>query len=240
VAFEVLPAIDLQGGRVARMTRGDRSTIEHVDLDPLRLVAGWRDAGAGWVHVVDLDATLEGRWTSAAVLDGLVALGVRIEAGGGLTEEGVDEVLGRGAARSVLGAAAFLEPGVVERVVGRHGDRVAVGLDVRGGRVAPRGTGRVGPPAEEALARVAAARPKLLIYTDADRDGALAGPDLDGLAAAAGAARVPVLASGGVRSADDVSALARMQPSVAGVIVGRAIQERLVTLPEALAAASID
>jgi phosphoribosylformimino-5-aminoimidazole carboxamide ribotide isomerase len=240
VAFDVLPAIDLQGGRVARMTRGDRSTLRHVDLDPLRLVAEWRDAGARWVHVVDLNAALEGVWDGGEALEGLASLGVRIEAGGGLTEDGVAQVLGRGAARAVLGAAALLEPDVVERVVDRHGDRVAIGLDVRAGRVAPRGTGLVGPPAEEALARVAAAGPALIVYTDADRDGALAGPDLDALAAAGRSAGVPVLASGGVRSAADVGALARMQPAVAGVIVGRAIQDGFLTVREALAAARID
>jgi phosphoribosylformimino-5-aminoimidazole carboxamide ribonucleotide (ProFAR) isomerase len=124
--------------------------------------------------------------------------------------------------------------------VARHGDRVAVGLDARGGRVAPRGTGEVGPPVEEALERIAAVRPSLVVYTDADRDGALAGPDLDALSAAATSAGVPVLASGGVRSAADVASLARLQPSVAGVIVGRAIQDGLLPISEALAAARID
>ena len=240
MAFEVLPAIDLQGGRVARMTRGDRSTIEHLDLDPLSLVSGWRDAGARWVHLVDLDAPIHGVWMSTEILRAVPALGVRVEAGGGLIEEGVAQVLGRGADRAVLGAAAFLEPDdVVERVVARHGDRVAVGLDVRGGRVAPRGSGRTGPPVEEALDRIAAARPALLVYADANRDGALAGPDLEGLAAATSAG-VPVLASGGVRSAADVAALAQLRPALAGVIVGRAIQDGRLTVQEAFAAASID
>ncbi len=239
MAFEVIPAIDLQGGRVARMTRGDRSSIRQLDLDPLRLVAEWRDAGARWVHVVDLDAALEGVWRSSGTLEAVAALGVRVEAGGGLSEEGVGDVLGRGADRAVLGSAAFLRPDVVERVVARHGERVAVGLDVRGGRVAPRGTGEAGPPVGEALERAAAAGAAILVYTDADRDGALAGPDLKGLAAAVGAG-IPVLASGGVRSASDVASLARLQPPVAGVIVGRAIRDGLLTVREALAAASID
>jgi phosphoribosylformimino-5-aminoimidazole carboxamide ribonucleotide (ProFAR) isomerase len=239
VAFEVLPAIDLQGGRVARMTRGDRSTIEHLDLDPLRLVADWRDAGARWVHLVDLDAALDGVWRSAETLRALTALGVQVEAGGGLTETGVAQALDGGAARAVLGAAALLEPDVVERVVERHGEHVVVGLDVRGGRVAPRGSGRTGPPVDEALDRIAGARPALLVYTDAERDGALAGPDLEGLVAATSAG-VPVLASGGVRSAADVAALAHVRPTLAGVIVGRAIQDGRLTMQEAIAAASID
>lgn len=240
MTFEVIPAIDLQGGRVARMARGDRSSIQHLSLDPLELVGGWRDAGARWVHLVDLDAALEGVWGSTGTLEAVAALGVRVEAGGGLTEEGVTQALDRGAARAVLGAAAFLQPDVVERVVSRHGDRVAVGLDVRSGRVAPRGTGAVGPPVEEALGRAAAVRPALLVYTDADRDGGLAGPDLDALSSAATSAGVPVLASGGVRSAADVAALAGLHPAVAGVIVGRAIQDGLLTIAEALAAARID
>jgi phosphoribosylformimino-5-aminoimidazole carboxamide ribotide isomerase len=240
VAFEVIPAVDLKQGRVARMTRGDRSTLRQLDLDPLELVAGWRDAGARWVHVVDLDAVLEGVWTNSPAITAIAALGMRVEAGGGLSEEGVAQVLGRGAARAVLGAAAFLQPDVVERAVARHGERLAVGLDVRAGRVAPRGTGVVGPPVEEALARAAAVRPALLVYTDADRDGALAGPDLEALSGAAMSAGVPVLASGGVRSAADIAALARLHPAVAGVIVGRAIQDGLLTIRGALAAARID
>jgi len=240
VAFEVIPAIDLQGGRVARMTRGDRSSVRHLDLDPLELVAEWRDSGARWVHVVDLDAALQGGSANAATLEAVARLGVRVEAGGGLSEEGVAQALAHGASRAVLGAAALLRPGVVERVVAAYGERVAVGLDVRAGRVSPRRTGEVGPPIEEALERVAAARPALLVYTDADRDGALAGPDLEGLAAAAAATGVPLLSSGGVRSVADVAALARLHPSVSGVIVGRAIQDGLVSVREALAAASID
>jgi phosphoribosylanthranilate isomerase len=240
VAFEVIPAIDLQGGRVARMTRGDRSSVRHLDLDPLRLVAEWRDAGARWVHVVDLDAALTGAVADTQTLRAVAELGLKVEAGGGLSEEGVAAALEGGASRAVLGAAAFLREGLVERVVAGHGQRVAVGLDVRGGRVAPRGTEEIGPTVSEALERVAAAGPALLVYTDADRDGALAGPDLEGLTATASATGVPVLASGGVRSAADVASLARLQPSLAGVIVGRAIQEGLLTLREALAVASID
>jgi phosphoribosylformimino-5-aminoimidazole carboxamide ribonucleotide (ProFAR) isomerase len=239
VAFEVIPAIDLQGGRVARMTRGDRLSVRHLDLDPLRLVAEWRDAGARWVHLVDLDAALTGAIADTQTLRAVGDLGLKVEAGGGLSEEGVAAALAGGASRAVLGAAAFLREGVVERVVAAHGDRVAVGLDVRGGRVAPRATEETGPTVSEALERVVAAGPGLLVYTDADRDGALAGPDLAGLAAAA-AAGIPVLASGGVRSAADVASLARLQPSLAGVVVGRAIQEGLLTLREALAVASID
>ena len=148
-------------------------------------------------------------------------------------------MLGRGADGRSLGSAAFLRPDVVERVVARHGERVAVGLDVRGGRVAPRGTGEAGPPVGEALERAAAAGAAMLVYTDADRDGALAGPDLTGSPPRRWQGS-PVLASGGVRSASDVASLARLQPSVAGVIVGRAIQDGLLTVREALAVASID
>jgi phosphoribosylformimino-5-aminoimidazole carboxamide ribonucleotide (ProFAR) isomerase len=240
VAFELLPAIDLHGGRLARMTRGDRSTIEALERDPLDVLRAWSEAGARWVHVVDLDAALDGAPANLHLLGAAARLGLRVEAGGGLSEEGVAAALGNGATRAVLGAAALLDPGTVERAVAANGERLAVGLDVRGDAVAPRGTDAVGPPVEEALRRLAAARPALIVFTDADRDGVMAGPDLRALVWVAESTGVPVLASGGVRSAADVRSLAALHPSVAGVIVGRALADGALTIDEALAAASID
>jgi phosphoribosylformimino-5-aminoimidazole carboxamide ribonucleotide (ProFAR) isomerase len=240
VGFELLPAIDLHGGRMARMTRGDRATIETVDRDPLELLRTWAGAGARWVHLVDLDAAAGGTPASLDLLRAAAELGLSVEAGGGLSEEGVAAALRHGAARAVLGAAALLRPGTIERAIAAHGDRVAIGVDARDGVVAPRGTDGTGPPVDEALRRIAAARPGLVVFTDADRDGALAGPDLDALAWVAEATGVPVLASGGVRSTADIRSVAGLHPAVAGVIVGRALAEGLLTIEEALAAASID
>jgi phosphoribosylformimino-5-aminoimidazole carboxamide ribotide isomerase len=240
VGFEVLPAIDLQGGRVARMSRGDPSTLERLDVDPLELARSWAAAGVRWVHVVDLDAALGGHTANLQLLRDVGALGLRVEAGGGLSEDGVAAALEYGASRAVLGARALLAPGTVEHALATYGDRVAIGLDAQGGRVVPRGSGASGPTVEEALARLAAARPALIVYTDVERDGTLSGPDLDGLSRVVEATGVPVLASGGVRSAADVAALAARHPALAGVIVGRALQDGRLSIDEALAAARVD
>jgi phosphoribosyl isomerase A len=236
VAFEVLPAIDLHAGGMARMRRGDRTSIEPVDLDPLELLRDWARAGARWVHVVDLDAGTGGGGTGD-VFAAAGELGMLVEAGGGLSEEGVAAALDRGAARAVLGAAALLEADTVERAVAAHGDRVAIGLDVRGGVVAPRGTDAAGPSMDVALRRLASARPALIVFTDADRDGALAGPDVDALARVGRETGVPVLASGGVRSAADVRALTAVRPPLAGAIIGRALQDGAASIDDVLAAA---
>jgi phosphoribosyl isomerase A len=240
VAFEVLPAIDLYQGRMARMIRGDRSTIETLDRDPVELLREWAAAGVHWVHIVDLDAAWGGAPSALDVLAAAGEFGLRVEAGGGLSERGVAAALEHGATRAVLGAAALLQPAAVERAVAAHGDRVAVGLDVRGGVVAPRGTGLEGPRLEEAVRRLADARPAMVVFTDADRDGSLAGPDLSALARVVEAVGVPVLASGGVRSAADVRALAQARPAPAGVIVGRALHDGVLSIVEALAAATVD
>jgi phosphoribosylformimino-5-aminoimidazole carboxamide ribonucleotide (ProFAR) isomerase len=240
VAFEVLPAIDLYQGRMARMIRGDRSTIETLDRDPVELLREWAAAGVHWVHIVDLDAAWGAAPSALDVLAAAGELGLLVEAGGGLSERGVAAALEHGATRAVLGAAALLQPGAVERAVAAHGDRVAVGLDVRGGVVAPRGTGLEGPRLDEAVRRLADSRPAMVVFTDADRDGSLAGPDLSALARVVEAIGVPVLASGGVRSAADVRALAQSRPAPAGVIVGRALHDGVLSIVEALAAATVD
>jgi phosphoribosylformimino-5-aminoimidazole carboxamide ribotide isomerase len=240
VGFEVLPAIDLQGGRPARLSRGDPSTLEHLDGDPLELARAWLAAGARWVHVVDLDAALGGHPANLRLLRDIAEVGLWVEAGGGLSEGGVAAALEHGASRAVLGARALLAPGTVERVLATHGDLVAIGLDVQGGRVDPRGTAETGPTVGEALARLAEVRPALIVYTDVERDGMLSGPDLEGLSRVWEATGVPVLASGGVRSAADVAVLAGRHPAVAGVIVGRALHDGVLSIDEALAAASVD
>jgi phosphoribosylformimino-5-aminoimidazole carboxamide ribonucleotide (ProFAR) isomerase len=236
VSFELIPAIDVHRGRLARLDPIPPASVRYLPGDPVEIAAAFAEAGARWIHVVDLEASLgEGVPADLRLLERVAGLPVQVEAGGGLSEEGVRLALGHGAARAVLGAAALAEPDTVERAVAEHGDRVAVGLDVRSGWVAPRGAGGPGPPVEVAIERLAAARPAMLVYTDADRDGSLGGPDLEGPEAVAEAVGVPVLASGGVGSVDDLLALSEVR-GVAGAIVGRAIHEGRVDLRSALEA----
>jgi len=237
VTFEVIPAVDVSRGGVARLVGGDPSSLEREGGDPEAIVREWIAEGARWVHMVDLDAALTGEPGNLDLLERVCALEVRVEAGGGLSEAGVAATLERGAARAVLGSAALLSPGVVERVVARYGERVAVGLDVRSGSVAPRGTRLEGPPADEAIRRIAEARPSCVVYTDAASDGTMAGVDPAAIRRVAEALGVPVFASGGIGSLGDVRALVALSPRVAGAIVGRALHTGAFSLADALAAA---
>jgi phosphoribosylformimino-5-aminoimidazole carboxamide ribonucleotide (ProFAR) isomerase len=175
------------------------------------------------------------------VLESVAELSVRVEAGGGLSAAGVDESLRHGASRAILGAGALFDradPSVAippEEVVARYGERVGVAVDVRRGQVAPRGSGQTGPSVAEALGAVAAARPALVVYTDVDRDGQMGGPDLEALRSVVEAVGAPVLASGGIRSLDDLEALLALAPGVVGAIVGRALQEGSFSLGDGLA-----
>jgi phosphoribosylformimino-5-aminoimidazole carboxamide ribotide isomerase len=234
----VYPAIDLRGGRCVRLFQGafDRETV--YGDDPVAVARGFAAAGARWLHVVDLDGARAG----APVQRDLVAricqaAGIPVQVGGGLrTREAVETVLAAGAARVVLGTAAVTAPELCAAVACAHPGRVAVGLDVRAGRVRVAGWTEEAALEPAALARrAAAAGAAAVIYTDVERDGTERGPDLEGTRAVARAARVPVIASGGVGALAHLEALAALAPDgVAGVIIGRALYTGAVRLADAL------
>ncbi len=236
--FEVIPALDLSGGKLARMEGGRREGLRALAGDPLVVAERLVGAGARWLHVVDLDAALTGVPANLDLLERISRLSVRVEAGGGLSPEGVRACLERGAARAVLGAAWLSDPAAIARAVAEHGAALAVALDVRAGTVAPRGSGRAGPATADVLPGLLGLRPSLIVYTDVERDGTMAGPDLGALSSLAALAApygTGVLASGGVRSLEDLDALARIRPRLAGAIVGRALHQGAFSLEEALA-----
>jgi phosphoribosylformimino-5-aminoimidazole carboxamide ribonucleotide (ProFAR) isomerase len=235
--FDVLPAIDVQGGRLARLRQGDPATLAFEPGDPVEAAAAMVEAGARWIHVVDLDAALTGRAANAEVLGRIAALRVRVQAGGGLDADAVRAALDLGAARAVLGGGALAERGRAERLFVEHAERVAVGLDVRGDRLAPRG-GHPDAPLEPVLTWLAnvAPKPAAAVVTDVERDGMLAGVDPNWLADLSDGVAMPVIASGGVRSLKDLRVLAAVGPRVIGAIVGRALHAGAFTLADALAA----
>jgi phosphoribosylformimino-5-aminoimidazole carboxamide ribotide isomerase len=238
--FEVLPAIDLQGGGLARMRRGDAATLQSLPGDPLAVAASFAAEGARWIHVVDLDAAVSGTPANLDVLETITTLPVRVQAGGGLSAEGVAEALERGADRAVLGSAAVSAWDDVPDLMRAFGSRLVLGLDLRGGRIESRGRVAPGRAVDDVLADVAALPqgPTSVVVTFVERDGELAGPDVDGLVRVARRAGVPVIASGGVRSIDDLRALAALgSGTIAGAIVGRALRERAFSLSRALAVA---
>ena len=240
--MDLYPAIDLRHGRCVRLVQGDYSRQVVYGGDPLAVAKELEADGAPWVHVVDLDGARTGRPENRAVLTAIVdAVSVPVQAGGGVRDEFSAEALLRaGVARVVMGTAAVEEPAMVRRLAGRHPGRVALGLDARADEVAVRGwTQGSGTAADEVLARFEGVELGAVVVTDITRDGTLGGPDLGGLASVLTATRLPVIASGGVGSLDDVRALAGLEAGgrrLEGVIVGKALHDGVFTLGEAMAA----
>ena len=230
--FEVIPAIDVMGGRLVRLRKGDPASLQRFSGDPLVLARRFVDEGAAWIHFVDLDAAFGGGAANLGLLSALARLPVRVQAGGGLRVEEAEAALAAGAERAVIGANALVDRETVERAVGRHGERVAVALDVRGGRIVPRGSGTPGPPLDLTVRWLSDGGVGAIVYTNVDHDGTLTGPDLDGLRRLAARTDRPVIASGGVASAADVGAVAAIGAPVHGVIVGRALYERGLSVTE--------
>jgi len=224
---ELYPAVDIEGGRVARSTSAS---------DPIAAVRQFARDGARWVHVVDLDRAF-GKGENRELTRRLLAeAAVRIQVGGGVTsDDGVAELVGWGATRVVIGTAAAVDAVLVARLLGRYGaDRLAVGIDARDGRVAARGSDvRLALAPLELARRLRGQGARTVIYTDAARDGSLAGPDVDGARAiAALGGGLDVIVSGGVASLDDLRRV--RDAGLAGAIVGRALHEGRFTLHEAL------
>jgi len=224
---ELYPAVDIEGGRVARSTSAS---------DPIAVMRQFAHDGARWVHVVDLDRAF-GKGENRELTRRLLAeAAVRIQVGGGLTsDEDVAELLGWGATRVVIGTTAAVDAVLVARLLARYGaEQLAVGIDARDGRVAARGSDVSFALAPLELARrVRGQGARTVIYTDAARDGSLAGPDVDGARAiAALGGGLDVIVSGGVASLDDLRRL--RDAGLAGAIVGRALHTGRFTLREAL------
>jgi len=233
---ELFPAIDLHDGRVVRLTRGDYDSATVYGDDPVAVAASFADAGASWIHVVDLDAARSGSPQNRAVVAAIAAatLGrARVQAGGGVRAVADAQALADvGVARVVMGSAAIQDPKLVESAADVID--VAVGLDHRDGEIAIHGwTEGSGVSIEEALGWFPAAT--AFVITDIARDGMLEGPDVEGLAAVAAKASAPIIASGGVSTLADITTLAGV-PGVGGIITGKAIYEGRFTVAEALKA----
>lgn len=239
MTFTLLPAVDVADGTAVRLVHGEAGT-ETAYGDPRDAALGWQRDGAEWVHLVDLDAAF-GRGTNAALLAGVVrSLDVAVELSGGIRDdESLAAALASGAARVNIGTAALEHPEWVTRAIDRYGERIAVGLDVRGATLAARGWTRDGGELWDALARLDAAGCARYVVTDIRRDGTLTGPNLELYRQVCAATKRPVVASGGVSTLDDLRALAALAPlGVEGAVVGKALYAGAFTLPEALAAVS--
>lgn len=239
--FELLPAIDLAGGRVVRLRQGDFERMDVYDDDPIRVARTFADAGARWLHIVDLDGARAGQPRHGAEIAGILrAVGGRLacEVAGGLRmEAAVRHVLESGARRAVLGTRAIQDRAMVGRLVGQHGtDRIAVAIDVRNG-VAIGDAWRQGADGQPVAATITGLMDVGVAsfeVTAIDRDGLLGGPDL-ALLASAVALGPRIIASAGIRSVSDIRAVREV--GCAGAIIGRAFHDGSLDLAEAVAAA---
>jgi phosphoribosyl isomerase A len=235
--LELLPAVDVADGQAVRLVRGEAGSETRYG-DPLEAALAWQRAGARWVHLVDLDAAF-GRGSNRDLLAKVVdALDVDVELSGGIRDDpSLVAAMATGCRRVNLGTAALESPGWVRDAIASYGDRIAVGLDVRGTTLAGRGWTRDGGELYDVLARLDADGCARYIVTDVHRDGTLTGPNLQLLRDVCAVTDRPVVASGGVASLDDVRALAALVPlGVEGAIVGKGLYAGAFTLEEALAA----
>ncbi|MGW9194945.1 bifunctional 1-(5-phosphoribosyl)-5-((5-phosphoribosylamino)methylideneamino)imidazole-4-carboxamide isomerase/phosphoribosylanthranilate isomerase PriA [Micromonospora chersina] len=235
MSLTLLPAVDVADGQAVRLVQGAAGS-ETAYGDPLEAALAWQADGAEWIHLVDLDAAF-GRGTNAHLLAEVVRqLDVKVELSGGIRDdESLQAALGTGAARVNIGTAALEDPEWCDRVCGEYGDRVAIGLDVRGRTLSARGWTRDGGDLYEVLARLDKAGASRYVVTDITKDGTMRGPNLDLLREVCSRTDAPVIASGGVSTLDDLRALATLEPvGVEGVIAGKALYAGAFTVAEAI------
>ena len=233
--LELLPAVDVQDGQAVRLVQGEAGP-ETSYGDPLTAALTWQEAGAEWIHLVDLDAAF-GRGSNAELLAEVVGrLDVQVEMSGGIRDDAsLERALATGCRRVNLGTAALENPEWTAAAIARHGDRIAVGLEVRGTTLAARGWTREGGDLWETLTRLDADGCARYVLTDVTKDGTLRGPNVDLLREFCARTDRPVVASGGVSSLDDLKVLRTLvDVGVEGAIVGKALYAQAFTLEEAL------
>ncbi|GAA2203138.1 bifunctional 1-(5-phosphoribosyl)-5-((5-phosphoribosylamino)methylideneamino)imidazole-4-carboxamide isomerase/phosphoribosylanthranilate isomerase PriA [Sinomonas flava] len=233
--LELLPAVDIVDGQAVRLVQGEAGS-ETGYGSPLDAALAWQQAGAEWVHLVDLDAAFGRGDNRALIADVVSSLSLKVELSGGLRDDAsLDAALALGVARVNLGTAAIENPEWTAKAIERHGDRIAVGLDVRGTTLAGRGWTKEGGDLWEVLARLEDAGCARYVVTDVTKDGTLQGPNLGLLREMCQRTDKPVVASGGISGLDDLRALRELVPlGVEGAIVGKALYSGQFTLPEAL------
>ncbi len=234
-ALELLPAVDIVDGQAVQLEQGIAGSGGQYG-DPFEAAMRWQNAGARWLHLVDLDAAF-GRGTNSDLITSIVGrLDMQVELSGGIRDaDSLERALNSGCRRVNIGTAALEDPEWTARAVGEYGDRVAIGLDVRGSTLAARGWTRDGGDLWQTLARLDEEGCARYVVTDVKRDGMLAGPNLRLLREVCAATSAPVIASGGVSTLDDLRSLrALVSEGVEGAIVGSALYQGAFTLAEAL------
>lgn len=238
--MEVIPAIDLLGGKCVRLYQGDYDRSEVFNENPVEVAKSWAEQGATRLHVVDLDGAKEGRSINLDAIEAIVrAISIPVQVGGGLRDRNsISQLLNLGVDRAIVGTVAVEQPELVKQLTQEFPGKIVVGIDARNGKVAIKGWLETSEVAATELAQqMAKMGAAAIIYTDIHRDGTLTGPNLDALRELAEAIDIPVIASGGVSSLRDLLNLLAIEPlGVTGAIVGRAIYTGDVNLAEAVRA----
>ncbi|HIY85451.1 MAG TPA: bifunctional 1-(5-phosphoribosyl)-5-((5-phosphoribosylamino)methylideneamino)imidazole-4-carboxamide isomerase/phosphoribosylanthranilate isomerase PriA [Candidatus Yaniella excrementavium] len=237
--LELLPAVDVQDGKAVRLVQGAYGTATNYG-DPFEAAIGWQQAGAEWLHLVDLDAAF-GHGNNREIIRRITSeLGIKIELSGGLRDDAsLDEALAMGATRVNLGTAALENPEWTAQVIKKYGDKIAVGLDVRGEKLATRGWVQEGGNIWDVLEQLETAGCARYVVTDITKDGTLTGPNTELLVQIAEKTGKPVVASGGISTLDDIAKLAGMvDRGIEGAIIGKALYANQFTLEQALQVAS--
>jgi len=232
----IYPAIDLKEGRCVRLIRGDMEQATIFNDDPAAQAASFADAGASWLHLVDLDGAFAGKPMNAKAVEAIVnEVDIPVQLGGGIRSlETIENWLSRGVMRVILGTVAVKDPDLVKQACRKFPGRIAVGIDARGGRVAVEGWAEETDVKAVDLARkFADAGVEAIIYTDIDRDGVMEGANIPATAEMARAVSIPVIASGGVSSLTDIRGLIA-EKRIAGAIIGRALYDGRIDLAAAL------
>lgn len=233
--LQLLPAVDVQGGQAVQLVQGVAGTSKEFG-DPVLAALRWQEGGASWLHLVDLDAAF-GRGDNAELLRAIVGrLDINVELSGGIRDTAsLERALATGARRVNIGTAALENPQWCDQVVATYGDRVAIGLDVRGENLAARGWTTEGGPWMETLDRLVAAGCERFVVTDVNSDGMLSGPNVDLLKDVARRSGKKVVASGGIASLDDLRTLRALVPDgIEGAIIGTALYVGRFSLEDAL------
>ena len=243
MTFLVIPAIDLKGGRCVRLRQGRMEEETVYSSDPVAVAKRWEEAGASWIHAVDLDGALEGRSVNEeAVREILKGVGCKVQLGGGIRDlEAIERWLSVGVKRVVLGTVACERPEVVREAVLEFGERIAVGIDAKEGEVMVRGwTKGAGRSALDLAKEMEGYGVSLIVYTDVKRDGMGTGLNLKEAERMARELSIPLILSGGASSLEEIRRARELSPlGVKGVIVGRALYEGLLDLKEAIRVAQV-